>query len=82
MRTCPYRKKPVRATWAVLLTLAGTACSTIPRDFETPKFGIADIAPKTVTVFEQRFDIQLRIQNPNNFDLTINGIRFEIDLNL
>jgi LEA14-like dessication related protein len=57
------------------------ACSTMPKDFETPKFGIANIAPKDVAIFEQRFDVQLRVQNPNNFDLGINGIRFEIDLN-
>lgn len=57
------------------------ACSSLPRDFETPKFGIANIAPKDVAILEQRFDVQLRIQNPNNFDLGINGIRFEIDLN-
>lgn len=82
MQTCPYRKRPVRTTWVVVfLTLAVTACSTMPPDFETPKFGIANIAPKDVAIFEQRFDIQLRIQNPNNFDLGINGMRFEIDLN-
>ena len=68
------------------LTLAYTlavmvACSTLPRDFETPKFSVANIAPKDMSVFEQRFDVQLRIQNPNNFDLDINGIRFDIDLN-
>lgn len=65
----------------VLVALVVTACSTMPRGFETPKFGIANIAPKDVAIFEQRFDVQLRIQNPNNFDLGINGIRFEIDLN-
>lgn len=65
----------------MLIVAAVTACSTMPKDFETPKFGIADIAPKDVAVFEQRFDVQLRIQNPNNFDLGINGIRFQIDLN-
>jgi LEA14-like dessication related protein len=80
MQTLP---KPRRAVpvWVSLLTLAVTACSTVPKDFETPKFGIANIAPKDVAIFEQRFDVQLRIQNPNNFDLGINGIRFEIDLN-
>lgn len=61
--------------------LTFTACSTVPKDFETPKFGIANIAPKDVALFEQKFDVQLRIQNPNNFDLGINGLRFEIQLN-
>ncbi|GKS59361.1 hypothetical protein YTPLAS18_28880 [Nitrospira sp.] len=64
--------------WALVVI---PACSTLPRDFETPKFSVANIAPKEVAVFEQRFDVQLRIQNPNNFDLDINGVRFDIDLN-
>jgi len=63
------------------LVLAITACSTMPRDFETPKVSIANIVPKDMTLMEQRFDVQLRIQNPNNFDLGINGARFDIELN-
>ena len=64
---------------SVLLSLA--ACSTLPRDFETPKFSIANIVPKDMTLMEQRFDVQLRVQNPNTFELGINGIRFDIVLN-
>ncbi|MDT3776822.1 LEA type 2 family protein [Nitrospira sp. MA-1] len=58
-----------------------SACSTLPGNFETPKISIAGITPKDVTLFEQRFEVQLRIQNPNNFDLGLNGIRFDIELN-
>src|SRR5215467_13818368 len=58
-----------------------SACSTMPKDFETPKVSIANIAPNDMTLMEQRFDVQLRIQNPNNFDLGINGVRFDIALN-
>ena len=57
------------------------ACATVPSDIEPPKISIANIAPKDVTIFEQRFDVQLRIQNPNEKELGINGIRFDIDLN-
>jgi LEA14-like dessication related protein len=67
--------------WAAVFILIIAACSTTPRGFETPKFSIADIAPKDMTLLEQRFDIKIRIQNPNNFDLGINGIRFDIELN-
>ena len=66
------------------LLLAGlflAACATVPSDTEPPKISIANIAPKDVTIFEQRFDVQLRIQNPNEKELGINGIRFDIDLN-
>jgi LEA14-like dessication related protein len=48
---------------------------------EPPKIGIVNITPKDVAVFEQVFDVQLRIQNPNDQELGINGIRFDIELN-
>lgn len=77
-RSASRRISMLALAWALAVI---PACSTLPRDFETPKFSIANIAPKEVSVFEQRFDVQLRIQNPNTFDLDINGIRFDIDLN-
>lgn len=58
-----------------------SACSTLPSNFETPKISIVGITTKDVALFEQRFDVQLRIQNPNDFDLGLNGIRFDIELN-
>jgi len=64
-----------------LIVLFVTACATVPPDIEPPKIGIANIAPKDFAVFEQRFDVQLRIQNPNDKDLVINGMRFDIELN-
>ena len=80
MRTPENPRRDVRI-WAALFPLIIAACSTMPRDFETPKFSIADIAPKDMTLMEQRFDVKVRIQNPNNFDLGINGVRFDIALN-
>lgn len=74
----------VRTLSRVLLpamVLCVTACATVPRDIEPPKISIANIAPKDVAVFEQRFDVQLRIQNPNDQELGINGLRFDLELN-
>lgn len=71
---------------SVSLTILGlvillAACATPPPGIEPPKISIANIAPKDMALFEQRFDVQLRIQNPNEKDLGLNGMRFEIDLN-
>ena len=57
------------------------ACATAPPGIEAPKISIANIAPKDFALFEQRFDVQLRIQNPNEKELGLNGMRFDIDLN-
>ncbi|GJL68573.1 MAG: hypothetical protein NPIRA06_12080 [Nitrospirales bacterium] len=72
----------LRISGLILLVIGlMSACSTFPRNFETPKISIAGITPKNVAIFEQRFEVQLRIQNPNDFDLGLNGIRFDIELN-
>jgi LEA14-like dessication related protein len=42
---------------------------------------IANLTPKDVAIFEQRFNVQLRIQNPNDVDMSIKGIRCDIELN-
>jgi len=63
------------------LVVLATACSTLPPDFEAPRVHIADMTPKEMAIFEQRFDVKLRIQNPNNTDLSINGLKFDIELN-
>ena len=72
-----------RHRWIPLLlgALLLPSCSTLPKDFETPRVNIANLSPKDLTFFEQRFDVQLRIQNPNDMDLVIKGIRCDIDLN-
>ena len=57
------------------------ACATAPPGIEAPKISIANIAPKDFALFEQRFDVQLRIANPNEKELGLNGMRFDIDLN-
>ena len=58
-----------------------SACATPPPGIEAPKISIANIAPKDFALFEQRFDVQLRIANPNEKELGLNGMRFDIDLN-
>ena len=64
---------------AALLLL--TTCSTMPKEYETLRVHIADMTPKDVAIFEQRFDVKLRIQNPNDVEFSINGLRFDIELN-
>jgi LEA14-like dessication related protein len=65
----------------VPVALVMVSCSTMPREFETLRVHISDMTPKDMTLFEQKFDIKLRIQNPNDVEFDINGLRFDIELN-
>ena len=72
----------LRHGWVgVAVAVLMTACSTMPKDFEAPRVTITDLTPKEMAIFEQKFDVKLRIQNANDTELSINGLRFDIELN-
>jgi hypothetical protein len=48
---------------------------------ERPRINIANIVPREIKLFEQVFDLELRIQNPNDTPLAVNGLAFELELN-
>jgi len=64
-----------------LLISLHAACSSIPAEINPPRVNLVNFALKEVTLFEQRYDVQLRIANPNDADLGIKGMRFVIELN-
>jgi LEA14-like dessication related protein len=76
---CGATKRLWWITAPVVVLIA--SCSTMPKDFEAPRVNISDLTPKEMAIFEQRFDVKLRIQNPNDVDLSVNGMRFDIELN-
>jgi LEA14-like dessication related protein len=42
---------------------------------------VADVAIKSLGLLEQRFDVGLRVNNPNDFDLTVEALEFELEVN-
>ena len=66
---------------ALAVALLAAACATMPKEYDMLRVHIADMTAKDVAIFEQRFAVKLRIQNPNDVDFTINGLRFGIELN-
>lgn len=64
----------VAAMWII------TGCAGI-RNLETPEVVVTAIRPLDATVLEQRFEVDLRIYNPNNRDLEIDGVDFELAVN-
>ncbi len=61
--------------------LGFTGCSTLQQTLDRPRINIANVAPREIKFFEQVFDLELRIQNPNDLPLAINGLAFDLELN-
>jgi LEA14-like dessication related protein len=72
-----------RALLAALavLGLAVAGCVGLGQQIEPPEVFVVGLEPQQGGNFEQRFRIDLRVQNPNDFELEIDGLDFELDLN-
>jgi LEA14-like dessication related protein len=71
----------MRRVLVLLFVLGLAACSGLPFNAVAPKVRVADVDIKSLGLFEQRFDVGLRISNPNDFDLTIEALDFELEVN-
>jgi LEA14-like dessication related protein len=65
----------------LLLSLALAACSDLPLNALAPKVSVAEVGIKSISLLEQHFDVGLRLTNPNDFDLKIEALEFEFELN-
>jgi len=74
-----------RPAWprrAVLLLIAFTlaGCASLPGS-EPPVVTVADVSFIDATLFEQRLAVKLRVQNPNDTELAIQGLTCEMLIN-
>jgi LEA14-like dessication related protein len=65
----------------LLLALGLAACSSLPFNVLAPKVSVAEVDIKQLGLFEQHFEVGLRVANPNAFELKIEALEFEFDLN-
>ena len=67
--------------FAVSLSLVVVSgCATVD-DVVPPKVTLVNIVPLSSSVFEQRFIVDMRVSNLNDFDIPLNGMSFEMDVN-
>jgi len=48
---------------------------------ESPEVLLVNITPLDTTMFEQRLQVDLRVRNPNDYDLEVTGLDFTLHLN-
>ena len=63
-----------------LALLALSGCAGIPRDLETPDISFVGIRALEASLFEQKLEVRLRVQNPNTIELPVNGLDVEVEL--
>lgn len=63
----------------VVALLSG--CALLGERPAAPEVSLANISLQDATLFEQRYLLTLRIQNPNPFALPIGGMQYQLDIN-
>ena len=59
-----------KALFIALLALMSGACASL-QDLQSPDVVVTAIRPLDATMLEQRFEVDLRIYNPNNKELPL-----------
>ena len=73
------RRLASRVGLVAVLTLSG--CAYWFMKGEAPEVLVTNVTPLEASALEQRLQVDLRIRNPNDFDLAVTGIDFRLDLN-
>ncbi|MCG8428587.1 MAG: LEA type 2 family protein [Chromatiales bacterium] len=70
-----------RTLIALLLIIWLSGCATLPQPTEPPRVTLSSLRIIDAQLFEQRYALTLRVQNPNSVDLNITGLSFTVELN-
>lgn len=64
-----------------LFVMAVAGCATWFIKGEPPEVLVTNVTPLDSTAFKQRLKVDLRVRNPNDYDLQVTGIDFRLELN-
>ena len=65
----------------LLLTLTVAACATTAIYQDPPRVTLTSIQPKDMTLLEQRYSLQLRVMNPNDVAIPVEGLSYALEIN-
>jgi len=69
------------STGLTILAVLLSGCASLFWMGERPRVDIVNITPKEMRLLEQTFLMELRIQNPTDTDLEVNGLSFDLEIN-
>ena len=65
----------------LFVAVAATGCAGLPPGAQAPSVTIADFGVGNAGLFEQQFNLKLRIQNPNPEEFRVDGMAFDLEIN-
>jgi len=66
---------------AVVVCVLVSACASLGGYREKPRVSLVSIQPLDMTLLEQRYQLVLRILNPNDVDLPLSGLSYGVEIN-
>ena len=75
------KKNSAHVAIQALFLLLITGCASLQPKIETPNVSLSGFKLVDVQLFEQVFELSLRIQNPNGFPLEIDSLAYQLQLN-
>jgi len=64
-----------------VLMVGLASCSALTSKPESPRVTLVGLKLISVELLEQRYQVSLRVKNPNAFELPVRGIDFRLDIN-
>ena len=79
MLSIPARRlSPLVVLMLVVLT---AGCAGLGKKMEQPRVTLAGLTVVDFQLFEQRYGLTLRVQNPNDFELPVRGLSYRLEIN-
>lgn len=71
----------MRRLLSLIFVLCLAGCAGLGEPLEKPRVTLAGLELESLNLFEQRFQVALRLSNPNPLALTVDGVEFDLALN-
>ncbi|HEX7373747.1 MAG TPA: LEA type 2 family protein [Steroidobacteraceae bacterium] len=67
-----------RAALLVLAVVLVTGCASLGAKLQSPHVSVLNVQMLTTDMFAQKFKVRLKVENPNDIELKVTGLEYEI----
>ena len=68
----------IASTWLLAGALLVAGCAGLGEKLETPQVEVVGVQMLSADMFAQQFKLRLRVQNPNDLELPVRGIEYQL----